>query len=455
VIFIKKTNKLFGTDGVRGTTNLFPMTADIALKLGLACGKVFSNNNKKIKVIIGKDTRVSGYIFEYALTSGLCSMGVDVYLVGPMPTPAIAHLVRSFAADFGIVISASHNPAKDNGIKFFDSFGYKLSDEIENKIEKMVLNNDFESSLVDNLKVGKAFRIDDASGRYIEFAKNSIYNRSLKGLKIVLDCANGAAYKVAPLIFRELGAEVIVFANKPDGFNINHECGSLNPQTIISSVLAENADIGISLDGDADRLILVDDKGNIVDGDDILALCALDLKKTNLLQNNGVVATVMSNLGLENFLKENKIKFIRTNVGDRYVIEEMKKSNYILGGEQSGHIIFKNINTTGDGTIAALQILSIIAKSKKKLSQLLNKFQKYPQVLNSFLVSKKVPIEKLTANTIIIELQKKLGENYRILVRYSGTENKCRVMVEGIDKDIVKKTADNISDLIKKEIGIN
>ncbi|MFW6220767.1 MAG: phosphoglucosamine mutase [Nanoarchaeota archaeon] len=456
MIFIK-SNKLFGTDGIRGTSNIFPMTADIALKLGQACGKYFSNNNyngnKKIKVIIGKDTRVSGYIFEYALTSGLCSMGVDVYLVGPMPTPAIAHLVRSFNADFGIVISASHNPAKDNGIKFFDNLGYKLSDEIEEKIESMVFSNNFDTSNISINKVGKAFRIDDAAGRYIEFAKNSINNQSLKGLKIVLDCANGAAYKVAPLIFRELRAEVIVFANKPDGFNINEECGSLNPKNVIASVLAEKADIGICLDGDADRVILVDDKGEIVDGDDILALCAVDLKEKNELVNNKVVATVMSNLGFEEFLKNNNIEVLRTKVGDRYVIEEMKNSNIVLGGEQSGHIIFKNYNTTGDGTIATLKILSILINSNKKFSKLRKKIEKYPQILSSFNVVKKTPIKKLNSYNEILKFEKEI-KNGRVLIRYSGTENKCRVMVEGKEKKNVEKVTNKISNLIKEEIGV-
>ncbi|MFW6383211.1 MAG: phosphoglucosamine mutase [Nanoarchaeota archaeon] len=446
---------LFGTDGVRGKANIYPMTAETALRLAQSAAKAFGKKKEKLKVVIGKDTRVSGYIFENALTAGLCSMGANVLLVGPMPTPAIAHLIRSFAADAGVVISASHNPAEDNGIKFFDSEGYKLSDEKEKEIEKLVLNGNLSTEKITGKEVGKAFRIDDASGRYIEFAKNSVKNKKLTGLKIVLDCANGAAYKVAPLIFSELGAEVFVFGNKPNGFNINKECGALQPELIKSAVLGQNADVGIALDGDADRVIMVDENGAEVDGDELIALCAFYLNGGKRLKNDGVVVTVMSNLGFENALKNKNINVYRTNVGDRHVIEKMRETSVILGGEQSGHIIFADHNTTGDGTIAALQVLSIMKKTGKKLSKLKKCFEKYPQVLKSFLVTEKKPIENIkSAQEAIKKAQEKLGSEGRVLVRYSGTENKCRVMVEGKDEKLTHDMCKKIVNAIKKEIGV-
>ena len=450
-----RIEKLFGTDGVRGKANVHPMTAETALRLGQAAAKAFSKKNEKLKVIIGKDTRVSGYIFENALTAGLCSMGANVLLVGPMPTPAIAHLIRSFAADAGVVISASHNPAQDNGIKFFDSEGYKLSDDKEREIEQLVLSDDFSTKKITGKKVGKAFRIDDASGRYIEFAKNSVKNKKLTGLKIILDCANGAAYKVAPRIFSELGAEVIVFGNKPDGFNINQDCGALQPELIKSAVLDQKADVGIALDGDADRVIMVDENGEEVDGDELIALCALHLNGSKRLKSDSVVVTVMSNVGFENALKNKNIKVYRTNVGDRYVIEKMRETGAVLGGEQSGHIIFTEHNTTGDGTISALQVLSIMKKTGKKLSKLKKCFEKYPQILESFRVKEKKPLEKLeNAQKEISKANEKLGNDGRVLVRYSGTENKCRVMVEGKEKKLTFDLCKNIVKAIKKDIGV-
>lgn len=450
------TRQLFGTDGVRGKANVHPMTADIAMKLGQAAAMVFMKNkrNKKTKVIIGKDTRVSGYIFESALTAGLCSMGANVYLVGPMPTPAIAHLTRSFAADAGIVISASHNPAEDNGIKFFDKDGFKLPDLMEEEIEKLVFDNGFNTEEYTKKKVGKAFRIDDASGRYIEFVKNSIDNTSLSGMKVVLDCANGAAYKVAPLIFKELGADVEVFGNKPDGLNINEECGALYPGLIGTAVLGHKADVGIALDGDADRVIMVDEKGEEVDGDELIALCALDLMERSKLKNDSVVVTTMSNLGFEKGLNELGISVHRTDVGDRYVIEAMRSKQIILGGEQSGHIIFSHHNTTGDGTIAALQVLDIMKRTKKKLSELRRCFTKYPQILDSFKVSEKKDFNMMPeVMKKITEAEESLGDEGRVLVRYSGTENKCRVMVEGKELSKIEKAAKEIVSAIKKEIG--
>ncbi len=448
--------KLFGTDGIRGKSNTFPMTADLALKLGQAAGIIFkkrSNKDNRITALIGKDTRKSCYIFEYALVSGLCSVGIDVYLVGPMPTPAISHLTKSFAADFGIVISASHNPATDNGIKFFDKDGFKLPDGMEEEIEA-VLDSEIDTSEVNGVHVGKATRIDDAAGRYIEFTKNSIKNMSLEGLKLVLDCANGAAYKVAPPIFRELGAEVIVLNNSPNGLNINEDCGSLHPEVIKKAVLENNADIGIALDGDADRVIMVDEKGNDVDGDHMIAMCALDMKRRGKLNNETVVVTVMANIGFEIAMKNAGINVVKTNVGDRYVVEEMRKNKFSLGGEQSGHIIFLNRSTTGDGTLAALQVLALMKTSKKKLSELAKCMTSYPQILKNIKVREKRPIDVMASvEKEISAAENKLGNEGRVLVRYSGTENKCRVMIEGKNQSEIEALADRIAAAIKKEIG--
>ena len=448
--------KLFGTDGIRGKANKFPMTAEIALKLGQASSLVLSkskvNGRKRPRFIIGKDTRISSYIFEYALASGLCSMGSDVFLLGPLPTPAIAHLTKSFAADAGIVISASHNPAEDNGIKFFDSKGYKLSDEIEHEIESHILSGISTENIPYNA-VGKAFKINDAQGRYIEFAKSTISNISLKGIKIVLDCANGAAYKVAPLIFSELGAEVVVIANKPNGLNINQNCGALYPELLKQEVLKNKADIGIALDGDADRVIIVDETGKNIDGDKIMALSALYLKEKNMLNKNTVVATVMSNLNFELAMKAEGIDVIRADVGDRYVSDVLRKNNFSLGGEQSGHIIFSKYSTTGDGTITALQILRIMKEKNKPLSILTNIFEPFPQVLLNKEVKKKVPLSDIPGlNNLISEKEKILGNNGRILVRYSGTENKIRVMVEGKDHNEISSIAKEIIANVKKYI---
>lgn len=442
--------KLFGTDGIRGKANVYPMTGELAFRLGQAAARVLQRKGE-MKVIIGKDTRRSGYIFEYALTAGLCSMGADVHLVGPMPTPAIAHLVRSFAADAGIVISASHNPAQDNGIKFFDSQGYKLPDKTEEKIEELVLGRELSAEGV--ARVGKAYRIDDAQGRYIEFAKGTIENQSLSGLKVVLDCANGAAYRVAPLILGELGAEVKSFAVKPDGANINKDCGSLNTDILKSAVLGHSADVGMALDGDADRVIMVDEKGLIFDGDHIMAALALDQQSRGLLAKDTVVATVMSNMALERFLSDNGISLVRTQVGDRYIIEEMRRKGYSLGGEQSGHIILAEKNTTGDGTVAALKVLAVMVRCKKKLSEL-RSFEPYPQLLVNIPVKAKKPIEKLpSVGKEIRAAEKLLAGRGRVLVRYSGTENKCRVMVEAESGDLAGSAADMIAEKIREEIG--
>jgi phosphoglucosamine mutase len=362
-------------------------------------------------------------------------------------------LTKSFACDFGIVISASHNPAEDNGIKFFDKAGFKLPDEVEEEIEQ-VMESEIKTSHINGARIGKAARIDDAAGRYIEFTKNSIKNMSLEGLKVVLDCANGAAYKVAPMILRELGADVTVLNNSPDGTNINDQCGSTYPDVIRAAVLGHHADIGIALDGDADRVIMVDEKGNDVDGDHLIAMCALDLKRRGKLTTNTVVVTVMANLGLDIAMNEAGISVLRTKVGDRYVVEEMRKHNHALGGEQSGHIIFFSRSTTGDGTLSALQVLALMKTSGKKLSELSKCMTSYPQVLRNVFVRDKVPIADMpSVKDAIYDVEAKLGREGRVLVRYSGTENKCRVMVEGKDAKLVESFADFMVHKIEKEIG--
>jgi len=450
--------KLFGTDGIRGKANTYPMTADLALKLGQAAAIAFKkrlkkSDTEKIKVVIGKDTRLSGYVFEYALTSGLCSAGVDVFLVGPMPTPAIAHLTKSFAADVGVVISASHNPASDNGIKFFDKDGFKLPDELEEEIEA-VMETEIDTTKINGVNVGRAIRIDDAAGRYIEFTKNSIKNMSLSGIKLVLDCANGAAYKVAPPIFRELGAEVIVLNNKPDGLNINKDCGAMFPENLGEAVKKHKADIGIALDGDADRLIVVDEAGKVVNGDHLMAMCALDMKRRGKLNKNTVVVTVMTNIGFHKAMKQQGIEVAITKVGDRYVVEEMKKNNFMLGGEQSGHMIFFSRTTTGDGTLSALQVLALMKTSKKPMSELSKVMTSYPQTLLGVKVKEKKALEMLpTVKAKIRSAEEVLGTEGRVLVRYSGTSNKCRVMVEAKSQEQADTIAKNIADEVQKIIG--
>ena len=443
--------KLFGTDGIRGKANQHPITPEMAVKVGKGIASYLKKKKQKekIKIVIGKDTRLSGYMLEGALTSGIVSRGADVLLVGPMPTPAIALLTRSLNADAGIVLSASHNPAEDNGIKFFGNDGFKLNEEEEQELEEEILkeNNGFN-------KIGKAFRINDAQGRYIEFAKSSIKNTDLSGIKIALDCANGAAYHIAPKIFSELGAEVIPFGINPDGMNINHECGATNTELIQRKVLEFKADIGIALDGDADRAMFCDEKGNLIDGDQIIGVCALDLKERNRLENNLIVSTKMSNLGLEKKLKEHGIELIKTDVGDKYVIEEMRKRNSILGGEQSGHIIFSRYSTTGDGIISALNFLRILKNKKQKASELASTIPKFPQTLINVKVKEKKDLNEMhKVNKKINEVEIKLNGNGRTLVRYSGTENVARVMVEGANQKEIESYAQEIALEIKKEIG--
>ena len=448
--------RLFGTDGIRGVANTFPMTPEISLNIGKAIAKYLLDKKKTVpKILIGKDTRLSGYVFEQALTSGIISMGADVLLVGPLPTPAIAFLTSNMRADAGIVISASHNPYMDNGIKIFDNNGFKLCDEDEIEIEKYVLDKqeDLEGS---PYKIGKAKRINDAIGRYIVFLKNTFPNElNLEDFKVVLDCANGAAYKVAPLIFSELGADIISIGVNPDGKNINVDCGSLNPQVMQDKVVESNADIGIALDGDADRVIICDENGTEVDGDKILAICANDMIQNHKLSNKTVVATQMSNMALEHFLSENNIELERTLVGDRYVVEAMRALGSNLGGEKSGHLIFLDYSTTGDGVLAALQIIAIMKKTGKKLSQLASIIDLFPQTLNNIKVKYKKPFNEIPG---LLELVKKhensLNNFGRINLRYSGTEELARVMVEGKNESEINNIAQDISNYIDDHIGV-
>jgi len=448
------SRQLFDTDGIRGKVNVYPITPEMALRIGKAVAKVFKNKGKT-KILIGKDTRISGYILENALTAGICSMGGDALLVGPMPTPAIAHLTKSLGADVSIVISASHNPAGDNGIKIFSASGFKLPDKKELELEKVILSKEIDEEHADSKDIGKAYRFEDAKGRYIEFAKSTIDLIDLKGLKIVVDCANGATYYVGPTILKELGAEVVVLNNKPNGLNINLKCGSTYLECIKKAVIEHKADIGISYDGDGDRVLMCDEKGKEIDGDQIMAMIAIYAKEVNELKDNTIVATVMSNKGFEIAMKKNGINVIRTKVGDRYVIEEMVKHNYNIGGEQSGHIIFLNHNTTGDGIISSLHVLKLMKIKNEKLSKLASCMEKLPQVLINIEVKEKKELCKMeSVSKKIEEVEKKLGEEGRVLVRYSGTQNKCRVMIEGKNEKEIEEMANEIVNEIKKEVGV-
>lgn len=444
------TRHLFGTDGVRGKVNQEPMTAPTLLKLAMAAAMQFKRGNHRHHVVIGKDTRLSGYMIEPALTSGFVSMGMDVTLLGPLPTPAVAMLTRSLRADLGVMISASHNPFDDNGVKLFGPDGNKLSDETEMQIEKL-MQNDMQQFLIDPKHFGRATRLDDAKGRYIEFVKNSFpKGLRLDGLKIVIDCAEGAAYKVAPAVLWELGAEVISMGTKPDGFNINKKCGAVAPEAMMESVVLHNADLGITLDGDADRLILADEKGARVDGDQIMALIAKSWKQSGLLRGDGIVATVMSNLGLERFLEKENIKLHRAAVGDRYVVEQMAKTGCNLGGEQSGHIVMSDFNTTGDGLVAALQILAMLVQTKKKASEALRVFTPVPQKLTNVRVTTTTILEEGKVKDAIAAAEQRLGKQGRLLVRKSGTEPLIRVMAEGDDEALVNSIVSDLCALIQK-----
>ena len=443
-------NKLFGTDGVRGQAGKF-LDAITALKLAQAAGIYFKKHSKTKKILLGKDTRKSGYMIENALVSGLTSVGYDVIQIGPMPTPAIAYLTASMRCDAGIMLSASHNAFEDNGVKFFDHKGDKLSVKIEQEIEEIFYNEELlKNSQCTHQNIGSAKRIDDVIGRYIVSIKSSFpTDLSLSGMRIVLDCANGAAYKVAPTILEELDADIIVVNDKPNGYNINEECGALHPKQLGKLVTEYRADIGIALDGDADRLVVVDENGDVIDGDKLLGSLAVYLKNQNSLKG-GCVATVMSNLALEDYLNKNNIKLLRSNVGDKHVLEIMKKENFNFGGEQSGHVVFGDIAKTGDGLASALQVLALLITSGKKASIALNPFNLYPQILKNIIVEDKIPLENITGLEELLQSFRKKG--LRDLIRYSGTENKIRLLLEGKDASLVEKSMDKLQNFIKNKL---
>ncbi len=447
--------QLFGTDGVRGIANVHPMTTEMAMQIGRAAAYIFKHEDRRSRIVIGKDTRLSGYMIENALAAGICSMGVDVLLVGPLPTPAIAFITASMRADAGVVISASHNPYQDNGIKFFARDGFKLPDELELQIEELIFSDRINSLRPTAEKVGKAFRVDDAVGRYIVFLKHTFPRElDLTGLKIVLDCAHGAAYRVAPAVLEELGATVFAYGVHPDGTNINAGCGSTYPEVISAAVREHGADLGIALDGDADRCIFVDEHGNEVDGDHIMAICGIDMIKRDALPQNTVVGTVMSNMGLDIALRQAGGRVVKTDVGDRYVVEEMRRSGYRFGGEQSGHMVFFDHNTTGDGMISALQVLAILQKSGKPLSELASVMTALPQVLVNVRVRERRKVEELPeVCDLIKKVENRLGDTGRVLIRYSGTEPLMRIMLEGQDQGEITDMANEIAQLVKGLIG--
>lgn len=447
--------KLFGTDGIRGRVNEFPITAEVALRMGKAVATVLrSTGPSRNRVLVGKDTRISGYMLESAITSGLVSMGMDVFLVGPLPTPAVAHLTKSMGAAAGIMITASHNPYEDNGMKIFGPDGFKLSDDLENLIERHIMGDEPETAPLAPKLIGKAHRIDDARGRYIEFAKQTADNISLHGLKVVIDCGHGAAYFIAPLIFKELGAEVITICNQPDGLNINDGCGALHPEAAGELVRKHQADLGISFDGDADRVIFTDASGQVVTGDRILGLCAIGLKEQGKLRHDTLVATVMSNLGLIEAMSQHGIKVETTAVGDRSVIECMRKNGYSFGGENSGHLIFGDHVTTGDGILSALQVLRMMREKKATLAQLAAIMHEYPTHLENMRVTAKPPLESLPKlQKLMSQATEEFGSSGRHLIRYSGTENKIRVLVEHRDLHEVKSWVSKFSAAIQEEIG--
>ncbi len=457
--------RLFGTDGVRGVANIHPMTAEMALQLGRALAYLVRNGTHRHRIVIGKDTRLSGYLLEQAIASGICSMGVDVMLCGPLPTPGIAFITESMRADAGVVISASHNPYQDNGIKFFSREGFKLPDEMELRIERLVLGtpgDDFDGGTEDFRalrptanRIGKARRINDAVGRYVVFLK-SLFPRdlTLDGMTVVVDCAHGAAYKVAPAVFEELGARVVCLNARPDGKNINDGCGAVHPEAMAKAVQKNGAQLGIALDGDADRVIVADEKGRIVDGDAIMAIVGRDLIRRRVLAKKTLVATVMSNIGLERALRDVGGRVVRTQVGDRYVVEEMRRSGYNFGGEQSGHLIFLDHVTTGDGVCAALNLLAVLLHDGKPVSEMARCFEPVPQVQLNIAVKERRPLEGLAdVQKAIAAVEKALDGDGRVLVRYSGTENKARVLVEGPDAKKIAAHADRIAEELKKALG--
>jgi phosphoglucosamine mutase len=455
----RKSNKIFGTDGIRGTANQFPMTPDIVMRVGQAMGFILrnspSNNGAVRKVVIGKDTRLSGYMVEQALTSGLNSMGVNVQLVGPLPTPGIGFLTRNMRADAGVVISASHNAYMDNGIKIFGADGFKIADAMEREIETLVFETDLNAVLPPSSNIGRSKRIEDSAGRYVVYVKSTFpIDYTLDGLRIVLDCAHGAAYKVAPAVFEELGAEVIVLGNQPNGTNINDKSGALYPSKVAEAVLTYRADVGISLDGDADRVVMVDDRGRIVNGDHILAICALNLKERGELPKNTLVATQMSNFGLDQLMRENDIEVVRTDVGDKYVVEEMRKNGYMLGGEQSGHIIFLGYSTTGDGCVAALNVLAVMKRQGKALSELNEVMKDVPQVLINTRVRRRASLDEITGfRELEAQIQNDLSGTGRVFVRFSGTEPVVRILLEGPDRMAISGYAEQLATLLQQELS--
>lgn len=454
--------RIFGTDGVRGTANVEPVTAETALKLGRAAGHVFktlqneSRSRGRYKIVLGKDTRLSGYMLENAISAGILSMGVDVLFIGPLPTPGVAYVTRSLRADAGIVITASHNPYDDNGIKFFRADGYKLDDKIEFEIENLVFSGAIETIRPTADAVGKAVRIDDALGRYIEHAKASFpRGMTLEGMRIVVDCAHGAAYKSTPCVLRELGADVITFGNQPDGKNINKDCGSMHPSLMCQKIWEYRADVGIAHDGDADRLVMCDEHGALIDGDDVMAITALDMLGQGNLGEKTLVSTVMSNAGLDAALHGAGGRVVRTPVGDRHVIDEMLRNGFNLGGEQSGHMIFRDFSTTGDGLVAALQVLRIMRARQEPLSRLAKCWTRFPQLVTNIMVREKRPFEELEqVSTLVAEAECELkGQGGRVLLRYSGTEPKARLLLEGRESAVLQRWSQKISDAVKRQVG--
>ena len=453
------STKLFGTDGIRGRANEFPIEGETVIRVGQALALLLRrngvhSNRERPKVVIGKDTRLSGYMVEMALASGLNSMGVDVQLVGPLPTPGVGFLTRNMRADAGIVISASHNPFFDNGIKIFGHDGFKISRDWESQIEQLVASDELRAELAKDHHIGRSKRIDDSQGRYVVYVKNTFpLQQALEGMRIVLDCANGAGYRVGPQILEELGAEVIQLGNSPNGVNINDKCGALFPQRVSEAVKTYRADVGISLDGDADRVILVDELGEIVTGDHILAICGLHLKAKGLLRTNTVVTTQMANFGLDRLMKENGISLVKTDVGDKYVVEEMRKGGHPLGGESSGHVIFLDHSTTGDGMIAALSVLAVMAEQRQTLSRLKSALTVMPQVLRNIRVRRRVPLEEIKGySDVVNKIESDLGQEGRIFVRFSGTEPVVRVLVEGPDESEISQHVETMASFLQKNL---
>jgi len=442
------TRKYFGTDGIRGLSNVFPMTPDLAMRVGIAVGTIFRRGNHRHRVVIGKDTRLSGYMLENALVAGFTAAGLDVFLLGPIPTPAVAMLTRSLRADIGVMISASHNPFADNGIKLFGPDGYKLSDEIEMEIEAL-LDQDLYAQLAKPEDIGRAKRVDGDIYRYIEFVKRTLpRDVTLHGLRIAVDCANGAAYKVAPAALWELGADVVTIGNEPNGTNINFECGSTHPAALQKKVHEVRADIGIALDGDADRLIIVDETGAIVDGDQLMASIAETWANDQTLRGGGIVATVMSNLGLERFLNDKDLTLARTKVGDRYVVEHMRQHNFNVGGEQSGHIVMSDFGTTGDGLVAALQVLASVKRTGRTVSEVCNRFEPVPQLLRNVRYAGGKPLDDIIVQQAIADAESELSRNGRLVIRPSGTEPLIRVMAEGDDRSQIERIVNDLIGVI-------